>query len=151
MGGTAYFAACRAELLDIVCYAGILPAFGRCRFQNRFTYFLGFQRITECGRTRFTAFQALEKVGHLVDEGMLVTDPQAGNPPFIHVGLVAVGYVNGPPSPYIGFVAVIEKLQAVQIMQVPADRSMLAIYFKRIQCLVSAGISGRLKKSQRPV
>src|SRR5690606_33775888 len=146
-----YFAYVIDHYVGYVHNAGSHPACGSCIYHRRFPYFLGCTRITECGRTRFTAFQALEKVGHLVDEGMLVTDPQAGNPPFIHVGLVAVGYVNGPPSPYIGFVAVIEKLQAVQIMQVPADRSMLAIYFKRIQCLVSAGISGRLKKSQRPV
>ena len=45
----------------------------------------------------------------------------------------------------------IEVAQPMKIMQVPRDRSVLAIDLKRVKRLVATCISRRLKRCQRPV
>jgi hypothetical protein len=85
------------------------------------TDFLCLERFAEGGRHGLVFREAVEKVGDVVDEGMLVTDLQAGDPPVAHVGLVAVGDVDAAPAADDRVVAVIEVAQAVQVVQVPGD------------------------------
>ena len=43
------------------------------------------------------------------------------------------------------FVAVVEVLQAVQVVQVPDDRGVLAVDLERVERLVAAGVAGRFE------
>ena len=52
-----------------------------------------------------------------MDERVLVADLQAGHPPVLHVRVIAVGDVHAAPSAEAPLVAVIEPLQAVQIVE----------------------------------
>jgi hypothetical protein len=71
-----------------------------------------------------------KEVGDLMHERVLVADLQARDPPVVHVGLIAVGDVNGAPAADDRFVAVIEVLQAMQVVQVPLERRKLAVDFE---------------------
>ena len=62
-----------------------------------------------------------------MDKAVLITNAAARNPPTVHVRLVAVGHVDGTPAAYDGFVLVVEIFKAVQIVQIPTDRGMLAV------------------------
>ena len=84
----------------------------------------------------------------MVDEGVFVTDLQTGNPPFVHVGMVAIGHVDGTPSSKIAFVLVVEPLEAVQVVQVPLDRGMLTVDLERVEGLVTASVAGRFKQPE---
>ena len=48
-------------------------------------------------------------------------------------------------------VAVVEVLQAVQVVQVPLDRGVLAVDLERVERLVAAGVAGRLEQAERAV
>ena len=90
--------------------------------------------------------EAFEEVGDLVDEGVLVADLQAGHPPLAHVGMVAVGDVDRCASRGRAFVAVVEVLQAMQVVQVPVDRGVLAVDLERVERLVAAGVARRFEQ-----
>ncbi len=49
------------------------------------------------------------------------------------------------------FVAVVEILQPVQVVQVPEDRGVLAVDLERVERLVAAGVARRLEGGQRAV
>ena len=49
------------------------------------------------------------------------------------------------------FVAMIEPLQAMQIVQVPARRRVLAVDLERVERLVAARVARRLEQRQRSV
>src|ERR1051325_1738282 len=86
-----------------------------------------------------------------MNEGMLVADLQAGNPPVLHVRMVAVGDMDALPSAEPAFVAVIEELQPVQIVQIPDYRCPLTIDFECVERFVPAGITRRLESSEGAV
>src|SRR6185437_17154656 len=65
--------------------------------------------------------------------------------------MVDVGDMDRAPAAQPAFVAMIEKGKAMQVVQVPGDRSVLAIDFERIKRLVAARVAGRLKGCQRAV
>ena len=54
-----------------------------------------------------------------MDEGVLVADLQAGHPPVLHIRMIAIGDVDAAPAAQPAFVAMIEILQPVQIVQIP--------------------------------
>ena len=84
-------------------------------------------------------------------KGVLVADAQAGHPPLVHVRHVAVGDMHAAPSARGGLVAVIEELQAVEVMQIPADGGVGAVDLQRVQGLVAAGVTGGLKQAERSI
>src|SRR5437016_6446549 len=86
-----------------------------------------------------------------MDERVLVTNLQARHPPVLHIRMIAVGDVNRAPAPQPPLVAVIEELQSMQIVQVPADRRMLAVDLQSVQRLVPARVASRFESRQRPV
>ncbi len=45
----------------------------------------------------------------------------------------------------------VEVLQAVQVVQVPVDRGMLAVDLERVERLVAAGVAGRFEQPERAV
>ena len=49
------------------------------------------------------------------------------------------------------FVAVVEVLKAVQVVQVPGDRGVLAVDLERVERLVAAGVAGRFEDRERAV
>ena len=65
--------------------------------------------------------------------------------------MVAIGDVNASPAAQAALIPVIEKLQAVQIVQVPDDGRILAVDFECVECFMTAGIAGGLKGGQRAV
>ena len=94
------------------------------------------------GRGRLARGQVLQEVGHLVNKGVLVADLQARHPPVLHVGLVAVGDVDRPPAAQLALVAVVEVLQAVQVVQIPLERGLLAVDLQRVKRLVATRVAG---------
>ena len=69
----------------------------------------------------------------------------------LHVGMIAIGDVDTPPSSDTALVLVIEPLKAVQIMEIPSGGRVLAVDFERVERLVAAGIARRFEKGERPV
>ena len=138
----------RLQLLPNRLSTRIFPATRVGRFNDRFAYFLGLERIFERRAARLTGFEAFEEIGHLVDEAVLVADAAARNPPTVHVRLVAVGDVDGAPAAHDGLVAVVKIFEAVQVVQIPADRRVLAVDLKGIEGFVAAGVARRFKKAQ---
>src|SRR5690606_2811314 len=95
--------------------------------------------------------KSLQEVGDLVDESRLVSDRQARNPPVLHVRLVAVGYMNAPPTADSTLVAVVEVFESMQVVQIPADAGVFAIDLERVKSLVPAGVAGRLEQTKRTI
>ena len=111
----------------------------------------GFEGVAEGGVARGAAVEAGEEVGDVMDEGVLVADAEAGDPPLVHVGHVAVGDVHAAPAAGVGVVAVIEKLESVEVVQIPADGGVGTVDFKRVQRLVAARVSGGFEQAERAV
>ena len=84
-------------------------------------------------------------------EGVLVTDLQAGHPPVLHVGMVAIGDMDAPPAAQAAFVGVIEPLEAMKIMQIPDGGGFFAVDFERVERLVTAGVARGFERGQRAV
>src|SRR5262249_53892140 len=112
---------------------------------------LRFKGVAKSRAGRFAGGDALKEISDLVDKGVLIADLEAGKPPFGHVRMVTVGDVKGTPATNTAFVAMIEILQAMQIVEVPEEGSMLAVDFEGIESLVSAGIASRFERRQRAV
>ena len=74
---------------------------------------------------------------------VLVADLQPGDPPFVHVGMLAtmVGHMDRPPAAKFPLITVVEILQPMQIVQIPGDRSVFAVDFKGVESLVAAGVA----------
>src|ERR1035441_3849598 len=56
-----------------------------CRPQDRIGYILRGEPVAECWRCWLICANADEKVGELVDEGVLVANLQSRDPPVLHV------------------------------------------------------------------
>src|ERR1051325_4896590 len=120
----------------------LFPLLRLRRFQHGIAHVLRFQRIPEGGAGWFAFREALKEVGDLMNERVLVTDLQARHPPFAHVGMVAVADVDAAPAAQASFVAMLEVLQPVQIVQVPGNGSVLAVDLESVEGLVAAGVAG---------
>ena len=68
-----------------------------------------------------------------------------------HVGVVAVGDVDAAPAAQAAFVAMIEKFDAVQIVQIPHGRRVLTVDLERVEGFVAARVARRFKRRQRAV
>src|SRR4051812_26701107 len=77
------------------------------------------EAVLEVRRAALAAFEALDELDHRVDEAVLVAELEAGDPPLAAVGMVAVGDMDTLPAALLALVAVVEDLQAVEIVQVP--------------------------------
>ncbi len=97
---------------------------------------------------RLASFQRFQKIGNLVDECVFVTDVQTGNPPIAHVRHVTIANVNTAPTTHNRVVTMIKVLQAVKVVQIPADRCMLTIDLEGIKGFVAAGIPSRLEQTE---
>ena len=82
----------------------------------------------------------------MVHKGMLVPNLQPRNPPVGHIGVIPIRDVNRTPSAQISFVAMVEPLQSVQVMQIPLNRGVFTVDFKGVQGLVSPGIACGLEQ-----
>src|SRR5262245_9404554 len=65
--------------------------------------------------------------------------------------MIAIGDMQAAPSAQLALIAVVEPLQAMEIVQVPRDRCMLTVDLQRVQRLVAPGVAGGLKRRQRSV
>lgn len=102
--------------------------------------------IAKRGCHRLTFGQPLEKVGYLMDKAVFIPDLDSWRPPFIHIRVIpAIRDVNGPPAANPPFVAVIEVLKAMQVMQIPFDRSVFTVDLESIQSLMTARVASRLE------
>ena len=77
-----------------------------------------------------------------MDEAVFVTDLQARYPPVLHVWVIAIAHVDRTPAAHLAFVAVVEVLEAMQIVQVPEDRCVFAINFEGVERFVAARVAG---------
>ena len=141
----------RRHYSSFITRQNLLPLPGLCRFQNRVSYIIRSQAIREGGRCLFLLAHCLKKVGHLVNEGVLIADLQPGDPPVLHVGMIAIGDVHALPSTQPPFIAVIEILQPVQVMQIPRGRRLLAVHLNGKERLMPARIARSLERGHRSV
>ena len=74
-----------------------------------------------------------------------------GTHQLLHIRMITVGQVDGSPSAQLAFIAMIEILNAVKIMQIPHGRGMFAIDFQRVERFVAARIASGLKGCERSV
>src|SRR5690606_12497194 len=58
---------------------------------------------------------------------------------------------DGAPTTEFPLVAVVEVAETVEVVEVPADRGVLAIDLEGVERLVSPGVPGRLKQAERPI
>ena len=58
-------------------------------FQDGIAHFLRFQGRPERRLGRSAGRKPRQKVGHLVDKGVLIADLQSRHPPLFHVGMLA--------------------------------------------------------------
>jgi len=65
--------------------------------------------------------------------------------------MVAVRDVKRPPATHDPLIAVIKILQAVQIVQIPGDRGLLAVDLERIERFVAAGVACGLEAPEGTV
>ena len=84
--------------------------------EDRIANLGGLQCIAEGWIAWSSGIQASEEVSYLMHKGVLVTDAEAGHPPFVHVGHIAVSYMHTAPTAGGGVVAVVEELEAVEVM-----------------------------------
>src|SRR4051794_30037119 len=92
-----------------------------------------------------------KEVGSLVNKGVLVTDLKAGNPPVLHVRMIAVCDVNASPAAERTLIAVVEVFEPVEIMEVPAQRGELAVDLKCVECFVPPRIASGFEGCNRTV
>ena len=92
-----------------------------------------------------------DEVGHGVHEGVLVADDQAGHPPLAEIGVVAVGDEDRAPAAQRALGAVVEPGEAVEVVQIPGERAVLAVDLERVERLVAAGVAGGLKVPSAPL
>jgi hypothetical protein len=111
-------------------------------FEDGVADVLGFEGVAEGGRRGFSCLEVFEEIGDVVDEGVFVADLEAGDPPVVHVGHVAVGDVDGAPAADDGFVAVVEPVEAVEVVEVPLDGGVFAVDFEGVEGFVAAGVAG---------
>ena len=83
-----------------------------------------------------------------MNKTMFIADAQTWHPPFVHIGLVAIGHMDGTPAANDGLITMIKIFQSVQVMQVPTDGSMLTVDLESIQRFMASCITGGLKQTQ---
>ena len=66
---------------------------------------------------------------------MFVTDAEAGDPPLVQIGPVAIRDVDAAPAAHLTLIGVIELLEAVEVVQVPANGGILPVDFERVSAL----------------
>ena len=59
-------------------------------FSTRIGHAIGRETLAECRRRGLAGRHALEEVGELVDERVLVADLQSRHPPVLHVRMIAI-------------------------------------------------------------
>jgi hypothetical protein len=64
--------------------------------------------------------------------------------------MVPVCYVDASPSAQLAFVMVVEEADAMQIVEIPFGRSILAVDFERIEGLVPARVASSFERSSEP-
>src|SRR5579871_3980056 len=125
------------------------PAFGG--LENGIGNLIGREAVAKGWRRGFPFTKRLQKIGRLVNEGMLIPDLQAGDPPALHVRVIPVGDVNASPAAKLPFIAMIEILNPVQIVQVPHGGGVLPVDFEGVESLVAAGVARGFESRQRAV
>ena len=103
-------------------------------------------------RTLFAGTIPFNEIGELVDETMLVSNVQSGNPPFVHIRMLSsVSDMDGSPPPSLRiFFVIFEVIEAMQIVQIPEKGTVRTIDFEGVECLVSTSVTGGLENGQRP-
>jgi len=129
----------------------VLPFSSSGGFQYGVADVLSFQSVAEVGAGAFFVAERLDEVGDLMHEGVFVADLRAGHPPIFLVGMFAVGDVDDAPSAGEPAVFVIEKLQAMKVVQVPEDRPVLAVDFECVEGFVAARVTSRFEGRERAV
>src|SRR5947209_2028345 len=83
-----------------LCVRDLDPLVRLRRIENRVQHQLRLIRVTEVRPGALTLTDRVQEVGDLMDEAVLVADLQAGDPPLVHVGVLAavVGHVNRAPA-----------------------------------------------------
>ena len=118
-----------------------LPLTTFCAVEYGLADLLGFEGITEGGVAGFSGFDGRDEVGDLVNEGMFVTDLESRDPPFVHIGHIAIGAVDLVPATDNGVVTVIEVFESVKVMEVPLNGGFFSVDFEGVEGFVSAGVS----------
>src|SRR5262245_51941397 len=86
-----------------------------------------------------------------MNEGVFVSDLQSGHPPALHIWMISICHMDASPATDQPLIAVIEVLDAMEIVQVPKCGSMLSVDFERVERLVAARVSCRFKRRERSI
>ena len=128
-----------------------LPLTRLRRAQDSASHLIGGEAVAECRRGRLARFKAVDEVGGLMDEAVLVADLEPRHPPVLHIRMIAVRDVERPPAAYDSLIAMVEILQAVKVVEVPEDRGVFPIDFERIERLVAASVASGFERGERAI
>ena len=129
----------------------LLPLPRPCRLQHRVRNKVGSQAVAEGGRSRTAFAEGEHKIRRLVNKRVLVSNLQSGNPPVLHIWVVAIRDVDALPPTQVALVAIVEVLQAMQIVQVPRGRRLFTVNLQSEQRLVPSRIAGCFKQRSRAI
>src|SRR5579863_990940 len=129
----------------------ILPSSGFRGAENGICHILGCQGVPERRLRALTFAERDQEIRELMNEGVLVADLQSRHPPALHIGMIAIRHMNASPAAQARFIAMIEELDAMQIMQVPHGGSVLTIDFECIQRLMASRVTRRFQRRERSV
>ena len=85
-------------MIDFFERLHVLPGAVLGRIEDGVADLGGLECVAEGRVARGALVEALQEVGHLMHEGVLVADTEAGHPPLVHVRHVAVGDVHAAPA-----------------------------------------------------
>ena len=103
------------------------------------------------GLRRLGVVEALEEFGEGMGERVFVTETESRDPPVAGVRVIAVGSMDAGPTAAVTRDGVVEVVQAVEVMEIPLQRLLLAVDFERVEGLVAACVAGRLELGERTV
>jgi len=95
--------------------------------------------------------EGFEELGEFVDEGVFVTEAEAGNPVVAGIRVIAIGGVDGGPAAAVAGDAVVEIAEVVEIVKIPSERFLFAVDFEGVQRFVAAGVTSGFEDGERAV
>src|SRR5215471_799290 len=128
-----------------LCLMNLDPRVILRRFQDRVRHVVRRETFAEGGRRAAAICRRDQEIGRLMNKRMLVADLKPRHPPVAHIRMIAIGDMQAAPSAQLALIAMIEPLQAMEIVQVPRDRCVLTVDLQGVQSLMAARITCRLE------
>lgn len=104
---------------------------------------LGAEGVAEIGVGFFRAriVEAFHELDSAVDEGVLVTEAESGDPPVAGIGVIAIGDVDAGPATGLAGDVVVEVGETIEIVEVPGEGFVVTVDLESFEGLVAAGVA----------